>query len=169
VWPRVLRRGPAAQNVAVRISAKSDYAVRAAVVLAAASSEGPVTAETIAHSQEIPLKFLLNILSELKIARIVTSQRGAHGGFELARPAAEITIADVIRAMEGPLASVHEILPENITYPPPSESLRQVWVAVRASLRSVLERVTIADIVSGSLPDDVLALNASPEAWSARN
>ena len=159
----------AAQNVAVRISAKSDYAVRAVIVLAAANSEGPVTAETIAHSQEIPLKFLLNILSELKIGRIVMSHRGAHGGFQLARPAAEITVADVIRAMEGPLASVHEILPENITYPPPSESLRQVWVAVRASLRSVLERVTIADLASGSLPEEVLALNASPEAWSARS
>jgi Rrf2 family protein len=158
----------AAQNVAVRISAKSDYAVRAAIVLAAATAQGPVTAETIAHSQQIPLKFLLNILSELKIGRIVTSQRGAQGGYRLARPAAAITVADVIRVIEGPLASVHEILPEDVTYPPPAEALQQVWVAVRASLRAVLERVTIADLASGSLPDDVLALNASPEAWSAR-
>jgi Rrf2 family protein len=152
----------------VRISAKSDYAVRAAIVLAVARAGEPVKADTIARSQEIPLKFLLNILSELKHGRIVTSHRGIHGGFLLARPAAEITVADVIRAMEGPLASVHEILPENLSYPPPSESLQQVWVAVRASLRSVLETVTIADLASGSLPEAVLSLNASPEAWSVR-
>ena len=152
----------------MRISAKSDYAVRAAIVLAVARAGEPVKADTIARSQEIPLKFLLNILSELKHGRIVTSHRGIHGGFLLARPAAEITVADVIRAMEGPLASVHEILPENLSYPPPSESLQQVWVAVRASLRSVLETVTIADLASGSLPEAVLSLNASPEAWSVR-
>jgi Rrf2 family protein len=152
----------------VRITAKSDYAVRAAIVLATANLQGPVTAETIAQSQDIPVKFLLNILSELKRGRIVTSQRGTRGGFKLARPAAEITVADVIRAMEGPLASVHEILPENVIYPPPSEPLQQVWIAVRASLRSVLENVTIADLASGSLPDAVLALSANPEAWSAR-
>jgi Rrf2 family protein len=162
------RPQPAAQNVAVRISAKSDYAVRAAIVLAVANKVGPVKAATIARSQDIPLKFLLNILSELKRGRIVTSHRGTRGGFQLARPAAEITVADVIRAMEGPLASVHEILPENIIYPPPSESLRQVWVAVRASLRSVLEKVTIADLASGSLPEPVVSLSSSPEAWSAR-
>ena len=158
----------AAQNVAVRISAKSDYAVRAAIVLAVASKEGPVKAETIAHSQEIPLKFLLNILSELKRSRIVTSHRGTQGGFQLARPAGEITVADVIRAMEGPLASVHEILPEDVTYPPPAEPLQQVWVAVRASLRSVLEAVTIADLAAGALPEVVRSLSSSPEAWSAR-
>jgi Rrf2 family protein len=152
----------------VRISAKSDYAVRATIVLAVANDDGPVKADAIARSQEIPLKFLLNILSDLKRSRIVTSHRGTHGGFQLARPAAEISVADVIRAIEGPLASVHEILPENVSYPPPSESLRHVWVAVRASLRSVLERVTIADLASGSLPDAVLSLSASPEAWSAR-
>jgi Rrf2 family protein len=161
-------RAMAAQNVAVRISAKSDYAVRAAVVLAAATAEGPVTAETIAHSQEIPLKFLLNILNELKIGRIVTSQRGAQGGYRLARPATEITVADVIRVIEGPLASVHEILPEDVTYPPPAEALQQVWVAVRASLRSVLEAVTIADLAAGTLPDVVVSLSSSPEAWAAR-
>ena len=151
----------------MRISAKSDYAVRAAVVLAA-TAEGPVTAETIAHSQGIPLKFLLNILSELKIGRIVTSQRGAQGGYRLARPAAEITLADIIRVMDGPLASVHEILPENVAYPAPAESLQQVWVAVRASLRSVLEAVTIADLAAGTLPDVVVSLSSSPDAWATR-
>ena len=156
------------QNVAVRISAKADYAVRAAIVLAGASPNGPVKAEAIARSQEIPLKFLLNILSDLKRGRIVSSHRGSHGGFQLARGASEISVADVIRAVEGPLANVHEILPENVTYPPPSESLQQVWIAVRASLRSVLETVTIADLASGSLPESVLALNSSPEAWTVR-
>jgi Rrf2 family protein len=157
-----------AQNTAVRISAKADYAVRAAIVLAAESSRGPLKAEAIAQSQEIPLKFLLNILSDLKRSRIVSSQRGTHGGFQLARPASDISVADVIRAVEGPLASVHEILPEDVRYPPPSESLQQVWIAVRASLRSVLEAVTIADLTSGSLPAHIVALNSNPEAWAVR-
>jgi Rrf2 family protein len=152
----------------VRISAKADYAVRAAVVLGAAGSSGPLKAEAIARSQEIPLKFLLNILSDLKRGRIVSSHRGNHGGFQLARPASDITVADVIRAVEGPLASVHEILPENVSYPPPSEPLQQVWIAVRASLRSVLEAVTIADLASGSLPESVVTLSSSPEAWTVR-
>ena len=152
----------------MRISAKADYAVRAAIFLAASSKSGPLKAESIAVSQEIPLKFLLNILSDLKRGRIVTSHRGSQGGFQLARSASEITVADVIRAVEGPLASVHEILPENVSYPPPSESLQQVWIAVRASLRSVLEAVTIADLASGSLPKSVVALNSSPEAWTVR-
>ena len=152
----------------MRISAKADYAVRAAIFLASASTSSPLKAEAIARSQEIPLKFLLNILSDLKRGRIVTSHRGSQGGFQLARSASEISVADVIRAVEGPLASVHEILPENVSYPPPSESLQQVWIAVRASLRSVLEAVTIADLASGSLPKSVVALNSSPEAWTVR-
>jgi Rrf2 family protein len=152
----------------VRISAKADYAVRAAVVLAAGDFREPLKAEAIALSQEIPLKFLLNILSDLKRARIVSSHRGSQGGFQLARPAADITVADVIRAVEGPLASVHEILPENVHYPPPSESLRQVWIAVRASLRSVLEKVTIADLASGSLPASIVTLSSRPEALTVR-
>jgi Rrf2 family protein len=152
----------------VRISAKADYAVRAAIVLAAAKSSGPLKAEVIARSQEIPTKFLLNILSDLKRSRIVSSHRGAQGGFQLARPAADITVADVIRAVEGPLASVHEILPEDVSYPPPSESLQQVWIAVRASLRTVLEAVTIADLANGSLPASVVKLNSNPEALRVR-
>src|ERR1700693_2815013 len=112
----------------MRISAKADYAVRAAIVLASAGSSEPLKAEAIALSQEIPLKFLLNILSDLKRARIVLRHRGSQGGFQLARSASEITVADVIRAVEGPLASVHEILTENVHYPPPSEFLRQGWI-----------------------------------------
>jgi Rrf2 family protein len=152
----------------MRISAKADYAVRAAVVLGAAGSSEPLKAESIALSQEIPLKFLLNILSDLKRARIVTSHRGSQGGFQLARPASDISVADVIRAVEGPLANVHEILPENVHYPPPSESLRLVWIAVRASLRSVLETVTIADLASGKLPPSVVKLTSNPEALKVR-
>jgi Rrf2 family protein len=152
----------------VRISAKADYAVRATAELAAAQGRGPVKGEQIAQAQGIPLKFLLNILNELKRARIVRSQRGAEGGYQLARPADEITLADVIRAVEGPLASVHESRPEEIEYIGPAGSLRDVWIAVRANLRAVLEAVTIADLASGSLPDSVKALARNPDAWVAR-
>ena len=152
----------------MRISAKADYAVRAAVYLGAEGSTEPLKAESIAVSQEIPLKFLLNILTDLKRARIVSSRRGSQGGFQLARPASKVTVADVIRAVEGPLASVHEILPEDVHYPPPSESLRLVWIAVRASLRSVLETVTIADLASGKLPASVVKLSSNPEALTVR-
>lgn len=136
--------------------------------MAAASSSAPLKAKAIARSQEIPLKFLLNILTDLKHSRIVSSHRGAQGGFQLARPASDITVADVIRAVEGPLASVHEILPEDVAYPSPSKSLQQVWIAVRASLRSVLEAVTIADLASGTLPEPVLTLSSTPGAWTVR-
>jgi Rrf2 family protein len=114
------------------------------------------------------LNFLLNILSDRKRSRGVSSQRSTRGGFQLAQPASDISVADVIRAVEGPLASVHEILPEDVRYPPPSESLQQVWIAVRASLRSVLEAVTIADLTSGSRPAHIEALNSNPEAWAVR-
>ena len=152
----------------MRISAKADYAVRATAELAAAQGRGPIKGEQIAQAQEIPLKFLLNILNELKRAGIVRSQRGAEGGYQLARPADEITLADVIRAVEGPLASVHESRPEEIEYRGPAGSLREVWIAVRANLRAVLEAVTVADLASGSLPDSVKALATNPDAWQPR-
>lgn len=155
------------QNAGVRISSKADYAVRATAELAVATGERPMTAERIAKAQEIPLNFLLKILSELKRARIVRSHRGAEGGYELARPANQITLADVIRAVEGPLASVHESRPEEITYHGPAEQLQEVWIAVRANLRAVLEAVTIADLAGGSLPRKVKALAGDPEAWRA--
>jgi Rrf2 family protein len=151
----------------VRISSKADYAVRATAELAVAAGDKPMTAERIAKAQEIPLNFLLKILSELKRARIVRSHRGAEGGYQLARPAREITVADVIRAVEGPLASVHESRPEEITYRGPAEPLQDVWIAVRANLRAVLESVTIADLATGSLPRKVKALAGDPEAWRA--
>jgi Rrf2 family protein len=152
----------------VRISAKADYAVRAAAELAAAPPDTPVRAEQLATAQGIPLKFLLHILNELKLARIVQSQRGAQGGYRLARPASEITVADVIRAVEGPLANVHESRPEEMDYRGAAEPLREVWVAVRANLRAVLEHVTLADLVSGEMPSVVEELSAQPDAWAPR-
>jgi Rrf2 family protein len=150
----------------VRISAKADYAVRAAAELAAAADRGPIRADDIARSQGIPLKFLLNILNELKLARIVQSYRGAKGGYRLARPPGEVTLAEVIRAVEGPLASVHEMRPEEVAYTGVAEPLRDVWVAVRANLRAVLESVTLAHLVKGSLPASVRSVLRDPEAWA---
>jgi len=152
----------------VRISAKADYAVRAAAELAAATRRGPVRAEEIASAQHIPLNFLLNILSDLKLARVVQSYRGAQGGYRLARPPEEITVAEVIRAVEGPLANVHESRPEELHYPGPAEPLRDVWVAVRANIRAVLESVTLAQLATGSLPRTIRKLVSDPDAWTAR-
>lgn len=151
----------------MRISAKADYAVRAALELAAADG-GPVKGERIAEAQDIPLKFLENILQELRHAGLVRSQRGADGGYRLNRPADEISLADVIRAVEGPLASVRGQRPEDMSYNGPAEPLARVWIAVRASLRSVAEHVTLADIAAGRLPERVDALADDPEAWVTR-
>jgi Rrf2 family protein len=151
----------------MRTTAKADYAVRAAIELAAAG-DGPVTAEAVASAQEIPLNFLENILVELKRAGIVESRRGSAGGYLLARPAAEITVADVIRAVEGPLANVRGISPDVLVYSGSAERLRDVWVALRASIRSVLEHVTLADIASGELPPAIAELTSEPDAWVRR-
>jgi Rrf2 family protein len=153
----------------VRISAKADYAVRAAVELAGAEAEErPTKAERIATSQGIPLNFLENILSELRHAGVVRSQRGAEGGFRLAKPAAEITVADVIRAVEGPLASVRGGPPEEAAYDGAAEALPRVWIAVRANLRAVVEHVTLADIAAGRIPAKINRLADDPEAWVTR-
>jgi Rrf2 family protein len=151
----------------VRITAKADYAVRAAVELAAAS-DGPTKGDTIAKAQGIPLKFLENILGDMRHAGIVRSQRGADGGYWLARDAKLISVADVIRAVEGPLASVRGEPPEEIDYGGAAEDLQKVWIAVRASLRSVAERVTLADIATQKLPARIEKLAADPEAWVTR-
>jgi|SRR6476620_4277890 Rrf2 family protein len=148
----------------MRVSAKADYAVRAAVELAGAESP-PVKGEALAQAQDIPLKFLENILGELKHAGMVRSQRGAEGGYWLARPADEITIADVIRAVEGPLATVRGSSPETLKFTGRAQPLGQVWVAVRANLRQVLETVTLADVASGDLPGIVAEITSDPEAW----
>jgi len=152
----------------VRISAKADYAVRAAVELAATPGERPVKAERIATAQEIPLNFLENILSELRHAGIVRSHRGAEGGFRLARAPDQVTIADIIRAVEGPLASVRGGPPEETSYPGASAALPRVWIAVRANLRKVVENVTVADVAGGKLPAAIDRLAENPDAWHTR-
>jgi Rrf2 family protein len=149
----------------VRVSAKADYALRAAIELAAAG-DGPVKGERIAQAQEIPLKFLENILLELRHAGIVRSQRGVEGGYWLARPAEEVSLAEVIRAVEGPIANVRGIGPQDVEYSGPAGRLREVWIAVRASLRSVLEETTLADLARGELPPAVAALARDPDAWA---
>jgi Rrf2 family protein len=152
----------------MRISAKADYAVRAVAELAAADSEKPVKAERVATAQGIPLNFLENILGELRHAGVVRSHRGAEGGFRLAKPAEEITVADIIRAVEGPLASVRGGPPEEASYNGAASVLPQVWIAVRANLRRVLERVTVADIANGELPTSVTELTEDEGAWITR-
>jgi Rrf2 family protein len=147
----------------VRVSAKVDYALRAVIELAAA--EGHVKGERIAQAQEIPLKFLENILGDLRHAGIVRSQRGVEGGYWLARAAEEISVADVVRAVEGPIANVRGMGPESVTYGGAAERLQDVWIAVRANLRAVLERVSIADVARGELPDSVADLVRDPDAW----
>jgi Rrf2 family protein len=148
----------------VRITAKVDYAIRALAELAAASGSEPVKGERLAAAQDVPLRFLENILRELRHAGIVQAQRGAEGGYWLARPAADITLADVIRAVEGPLAAVQGIRPEALTGTGAAGVLPDVWIAVRASLRSVLEAVTLADLAAGRLPSAVQRLARDPEA-----
>jgi Rrf2 family protein len=149
----------------MRVSAKVDYAVRAATELAAAAREGPVKGDHLATAQKIPLKFLENILLDLKHAGLVQSQRGAEGGYWLAKDPAEISLADVIRAVEGPIANVRGERPEQVEYSGVAEPLREVWIAVRGNLRAVLERVTLADVAAGQLPDEVRRIAADPEAW----
>jgi Rrf2 family protein len=152
----------------MRISAKVDYAVRAAVELAAAPGEKPVKAEAIANAQGIPLNFLENILGELRHAGIVRSHRGAEGGFRLARAPKQVTVADIIRAVEGPLASVRGGPPEDASYAGAAETLPRVWIAVRANLRKVVERVTVADVAAGRLAAAIDRLAEDPEAWVTR-
>jgi Rrf2 family protein len=150
----------------LRVSAKADYAIRAAVELAAAG-DGPVKGERIAQAQRIPPNFLENILADLRNAGIVASRRGADGGYWLARPAEEVSIADVIRAVDGPLANVRGVRSDQLEYEGSAAALLEVWIAVRAGLRRVLERVTLADVARGELPDHVRKLAADPDAWAS--
>lgn len=151
----------------MRISAKADYALRAAAELAAAGG-GPVKGDRLAAAQGIPPKFLENILSDLRLSGLVRSQRGAEGGYWLDRPADEITVADVMRAVDGPLASVRGQRPEEVDYTGPAEQLQRVWIAVRHNLRDVVERVTVADLASGHLPERIVRLAEDPDAWITR-
>jgi Rrf2 family protein len=151
----------------MRLNARVDYAVRAVVELATveAGQDRPVTADRIATGQGIPAKFLESILLQLRRAGIVHSQRGPEGGYRLARSATEITLADVIRAIDGPLANVRGHRPENLGYHGAAEALQEVWIALRASERLILEQVTVAHIASGRLPKRVRTLAADPRAW----
>ena len=153
----------------MKVSAKADYAVRAAAELAAAEASGhPVRAEAIATAQQIPQRFLENILSDLRHAGLVQSVRGAEGGHRLARPAKEITVADVIRAVDGPLAAVRGERPEAVNYDGAAASLQVVWIALRKNVRDVIENVSLADLAGGTLPPAITALTEDPEAWARR-
>jgi Rrf2 family protein len=156
----------------MRLSARVDYALRAVAELASATggvvgAEGrPVTAERLAQAQGIPPKFLESILLQLRRAGIVTAQRGPDGGYRMARPAEEVSLAEVIRVIDGPLANVRGQRPEDLGYHGAAAALQEVWIALRASEREILELVTIADVVSGDLPDRVRVLTADPGAWA---
>ena len=152
----------------MRVSARADYAIRGLVELAAAGPDRPVRADAIAKAQAIPPKYLENLLVDLRRARLVASQRGVNGGYRLARAASAITLADVIRAIDGPLAGVRDDAPEDVTYPGVAAPLRDVWVALRASMRTVLEAVTLADLAAGRLPAAVRRRLQDPGAWSRR-
>jgi Rrf2 family protein len=156
----------------MRVCAKVDYAVRASIELAAAQEGGdsarPVKAEALARAQDIPLKFLENILQGLRQAGIVDSRRGPDGGHLLARPAAEISIADVIRAIDGPLAGVSGRRPDELQFTGSAAPMKDVWIAVRSTLRNLLEEVSLADVAAGSLPEQVAALTSDPRAWAKR-
>jgi Rrf2 family protein len=152
----------------MRISAKVDYAVRAGIELAAAEEGKALKGDLIAERQDIPVKFLENILGELKHHGIIASRRGAEGGYWLAKDAADVSIADVIRAVEGPLASVRGEAPENLGYEGSAAPLQKVWIAVRANLRAVLEETTLEDLVGDGLPAVVLGLTEPAEAWEPR-
>jgi Rrf2 family protein len=148
----------------MRISAKEDYAVRATIELAIAGG-GPLKREQIAQAQEIPITFLQNILMDLRHAEIVEAQRGREGGFRLARPATEITIADVVRAVSGPLATVRGTRPPAVEYNHAAEPLKGVWIALRANIRNVLDTVTLADLASGRLPASIKKITNDPATW----
>ncbi len=154
------------QNGTMQVPAKADYAIRALLTLA--SSSDSISADHLAHEQGLPPKFLGAILSELRRGGIVTSQRGAEGGFRLAKPADEISIADVLRVLGGPLAGVRGQRPEKLEYDGAATNLRDVWVAVRGSLRQVLEHVSLADVVCGELPEAVTRFTNDPDAWHTR-
>lgn len=148
------------------ISAKVEYAMRALCGLS--DTKRSMTSADLAAQQKLPEKYLESILNELRRANLVISQRGRDGGYRLSRPASEIRLADVIRPLDGPLAEIRGLRPEAATYEGAAENLQAVWVAVRSSLRSVLEKTTIGDVVSGRLPKAVEAMAAEPDSWTSR-
>jgi Rrf2 family protein len=152
----------------MHVTAKADYAVRAVIELADSSQAAPRKVDDVAQAQAIPVSFLENILTQLRSSGVVRSQRGPEGGYWLAQPAEEVSLAQIIRAVEGPLVGVRGQRPEEIEYSGSAEMLQQVWIALRANLRKVLEEVTVADVASGKLPKSVLALTKAEEAWQTR-
>jgi len=159
------------QNGNVYISARVDYAMRALLELAAAQRDNPralLKGDAIAETHDIPTKFLVGVLTTLRTAGILQSMRGRDGGFRLAKPAADIRVADVMRALEGPLAEVRGERPEETEYLGAAEHLRDLWIATRVALRSVLETTSLADLESGNLPSEVGALLSAPGAWARR-
>lgn len=152
----------------MRISAKVDYAVRALVEIARADAGHAVSAEDVAVAQQIPRNFLQAVLGDLRRAGVVSSRRGQSGGWVLARPPESISVADVIRATDGPLVSVHGLRPESVAYDPSVSILQDVWIAVRSSLREVLEDVTVAQLVVGELPPEVAARTSEAGVWESR-
>ena len=151
----------------VRVSAKADYAVRAAIELAG-NGDAWLTAEAISNRQDIPMSFLQKILHELRVARLVSSQRGPDGGHRLARPPEQLTVADILRAVEGPLAAVRGEAPESLRYRGATEPLQEVWIALRTNMREVLEGVTLADLAEARLPGRIAALAHKPDSWITR-
>jgi Rrf2 family protein len=151
--------------VAVRVSAKSDYALRALIEMAAREDGKAVSAEELGRAQEIPHGFLQAILADLRKAGVVISQRGQSGGWRLARKASDVSVADVIRAVDGPLVSVYGLRPEAVTYNERADVLQHVWIAARDSLREVFEKVSIAQLAARELPDEVTTRTAREEAW----
>lgn len=149
----------------MRVSAKSDYALRALIEIAVRDDGKPVSAEELGKVQEIPHGFLQAILADMRRAGIVVSQRGQAGGWRFARDPEQITVADVIRAVDGPLVSVYGLRPESVSYSGNAEVLQLVWVAARSSLREVFEKVTIAALASQKLPRDVTARTDKDDAW----
>ena len=152
----------------MQVSARVDYGTRALAELASRDAGELVTSEDLARLQGIPVKFQEGILTQLRRAGLVYSKRGVDGGYRLGRPAVRISVADVFRALDGPIAAVRGLAPEDMSYPGAAEHLREVWVATRAALRSVLEEVTLADLVSGELPEQTRALLVVPGAWERR-
>ncbi len=152
------------------ISARTEYAVRAMLALAQAQEldAGPISVESLAQRQDLPRKFLEAIVADLRAAELVVSTRGARGGYTLARPAAEVSIGDVFRAVDGPLAEVRGLRPHETSYEGVARHLPTVWVAVRVALREVLDDTSLADVLGGDLPPAVRAKADAPDAWRNR-
>lgn len=152
----------------MRVSTKSDYALRALIEIALGDEATPVSAEELGRRQQIPHGFLQAILADLRKAGVLRSQRGQSGGWRLARPADQVSVAEVMRAVDGPLVSVYGLRPEEVSYNASAAALQHVWIAARGAIREVLEEVTIADLAAGQLPAEVARRAEDEDAWQPR-